>query len=434
MVKAIIMRLKETYENYHHVIIKEDIIDLMISLSNKYIYDRHQPDKTIDIMDEVCARVSLQETSSGKHLYKLHKELDKVKNDKNSLIMQQDFDNAYKFRQMEERLLDEINSVELKAISGDIAKEVKKEDVADVIHLRTKIPIYEILNDDFKVFKRIEKEMSEVIVGQDEAIKTLIDITKRIKLGLKEKGKCYSYLFCGPTGVGKTGLAKTYAKALVGESNVLRLDMSEYSEAHTVSKIIGAPPGYIGYDDNKTVLETVRNKPYSVIILDEIDKAHPAVLNLFFQILDEAFIKDANDKMIRFDNVLIIMTTNIGFNKTTVGFNNDDDEKVLSKLKRSLSNEFVNRIYKFILFNKLTKKDITRIINNHIKTIQDRFSRIQITIDKHVIDEIVELSNYKEFGARKIEKIIEDKIEGIIIDKMMKGDNELTIKTIKEYA
>lgn len=433
-VKAIMMRLKDTYESYHHVSISEEIIDLIIKLSNKYIYDRNQPDKTIDIMDEVCARVSLQETSNGKHLYKLHKELDKVKSNKNSLIVEQDFDNAYKYRQIEERLMDEINNIELKTFNTGTIKEVKKEDVADIINLRTKIPIYEILNDDAKVFRRIEKELTSSIIGQETAIKTLVDITKRIKMGLKEKGKCYSYLFCGPTGVGKTGLARAYGKALVGENNVLRLDMSEYAEAHTVSKIIGAPPGYIGYDDNRNVLESIRNKPYSVIILDEIDRAHPAVLNIFFQILDEAFIKDSNDKTIRFDNTLIIMTTNIGFNKNTVGFNDDDDDKILSKLKKNLSPEFVNRIYKFIVFNKLNKKEIVKIINNHIKMLKDRFPKIDIKIDSHVIEEVSELSNYKDFGARKIDKIIEDKIEGIIIDRMMQGEKEILIKTIKEYV
>lgn len=434
VVKDIMMHLKGIYEAFHHVNISEDIIDLIIKLSDKYIYDRNQPDKTIDIMDEVCARVSLQETNSGKHLYKLHKELNKVRDNKNNLIMAQDFDNAYKYKEMEERLTNEINNIELKAANKDVIKDVKKEDVAEVIHLRTKIPIYEILNDDVKIFKKIEKELHDNIIGQDQAIKDLIDITKRIKYGLKEKGKCYSYLFCGPTGVGKTGLAKIYAKALVGDSNVLRLDMSEYTEAHTVSKIIGAPPGYIGYNDNKNILESIRNKPYSVIILDEIDKAHPAVLNLFFQILDDACIKDANDKIVRFDNALIIMTTNIGFNKNTVGFNNDDNEKVFSKLKRNLSIEFVNRIYKFIIFNKLDKKEIIKIINKNIKTLKTRFDTIDIKLDSHVIDEIVELSNYKDFGARKIEKVIEDKIEGIIIDKMMQGEKEVIIKTIKEYV
>ncbi|MFA5409987.1 MAG: ATP-dependent Clp protease ATP-binding subunit, partial [Bacilli bacterium] len=434
VVKKILMRLKKTYESYHHVSITEEMIDLIIELSNKYIYDRNQPDKTIDIMDEVCAMVSIKETSSGKHLYKLYKELDQVKKEKNNLIVEQDFDNAYEYRQLESKLLDEINTIELKTINTGDAKEVKKEDIAEVISLRTKIPIYEILNDDIKTLKRIDKDISGCLVGQDEAIKTLIDVTKRIKFGFKEKGKCYSYLFCGPTGVGKTGLARAYAKALVGENNVIRLDMSEYSEAHTVSKIIGAPPGYIGYDDNKNILESIRNKPYSVIILDEIDRAHPAVLNLFFQTLDEAFMKDANDKVIRFDNVLIIMTTNVGFNQNMVGFNNQDDDKIIAKLKRHLSPEFVNRIYKVIIFNQLNKKNITKIIANSISLLKQRFNSVKIVIDKNVIEEIVDLSNYKDFGARKIDKIIEDKIEGIVIDGIMRGDKEIVVKTVKEFV
>lgn len=433
-VKEILTKLKSTYETYHNVQVGEDIIDLIIKLSNKYIYDRNQPDKTIDIMDEVCARVSLQQTTNGKQLYRLQKELNRVKINKNSLIIEQDFDSAYEYRKKEEELMDEINNMELKFLNTKTVREVKKEDVADVIHLRTKIPIYEILNNDLKIFKNISKELKGTIIGQDDAIKTLIDLTKRIKMGLKDKGKCYSYLFCGPTGVGKTGLAKAYGKALVGENNVLRLDMSEYSEAHTISKIVGAPPGYIGYEDNKNVLESIRNKPYSVIILDEIDKAHPTILNLFFQILDESYIKDANDKTIRFDNVLIIMTTNIGFNKNTVGFNNDDNEKILSKLKRNLSPEFVNRIYKYIIFNKLNKKEIIKIINNRIRILKERFDKINIKIDNHVIDEVAELSNYNDFGARKIDKIIEDKIEGIIIDAIMKNEKEVVIKTVKEYV
>lgn len=433
-VKQIMMHLKGAYESYHNVKISEEIIDLIIDLSSKYIYDRNQPDKTIDIMDEVCARVALKENGNNDHLSRLRKELDKIKSSKNNSIIEQDFDKAYKYRQHEQRLLDEINNIELQAINKEASKDVKKEDVADVIRHRTKIPIYEILNDDIKVLKKIEKDLSHRIIGQNEAIKILIDLTKRIKLGLKEKKKCYSYLFCGPTGAGKTELAKIYANALVGENNVLKFDMSEYSEAHTISKIIGAPPGYIGYDDNKNMLECIRNKPYSVIILDEVDKAHPSILNVFFQILDEACIKDANGRNVRFDNVLIIMTTNIGFNKNIVGFNSENDEKITSKLKQDLSPAFINRIYKYIIFNRLTKKDIIKIINQNIEMMKNRFSKVGIRICKNVIDEIVELSDYKDFGARKIDKIIEDKIEGIIIDEMLQGKTEIIIDTIKNFV
>jgi len=434
VVKEIMLRLKDIYEKYHRVKISEEIIDLIIQLTNKYIYDRKQPDKTIDIMDEVCARVSLEETSERKKLFKLQKRLDEVKKNKNNLIMEQDFNNAYKVKKEEEQLTSEINNLELNLANNRIVKEVKKEDVANVIHQRTKIPVYEIMNNDFTIFKKLEKTLNNEIIGQKEAVKDLMNITKRIRLGLRGKEKCYSCLFCGPTGVGKTALAKAYARELVGEENVLRLDMSDYSEAHAVSKIIGAPPGYIGYEDNKNVLESIRNKPHSVIILDEIDKAHPSVLNLFFQILDEAYIKDANDKTIRFDNTLIIMTTNVGFNKNVIGFNNEGEEKVLSKLKKHFSPEFINRIYKFIFFNRLNTKEIKSIINKDIDILKKRFSNIEIEIDSHVINEIIELSNCDDFGARKIEKVIEDKIEGIAIDEMIQGKSKVVIKTIKEYV
>ena len=195
---------------------------------------------------------------------------------------------------------------------------------------------------------------------------------------------------------------------MVGENNVIKLDMSEYAESHTISKIIGAPPGYIGYDDNKNILEEIRNKPYSVIILDEIEKAHQSVINLFLQVLDEAKIKDASGKIIRFDNILIIMTTNIGFNRNIVGFNNTNDNKILSKLKQHLSSEFINRIYNFTFFNKLNKKHLTKIIEKNINKMKQKFNNVNITINRGVINEIIELSNYKEFGARKVEKIIQD--------------------------
>ena len=431
-VKSIMMNLSEIYSSYHRVSISEDIIDLMIKLADKYIYDRNVPDKMIDILDEVCAKASLGNTNNNTAA--LEKELQEIKNNKHHYIMEQDFDNAYKYKQLEEQILDKINRIEVKNTRYKKMTEVKKEDIAAVIHQRTKIPVYEILKDESKMFQKIETDLKNEINGQDEAIKELINITKRIKLGLNEKNKCYSLLFAGSTGVGKTKLAKTYAKSLVGENNIIKLDMSEYSEAHSISKIIGAPPGYVGYEDNKNLLESIRNKPFSVIILDEIDKAHSSIINLFFQILDEAYIKNTNDKIIRFDNSLIIMTTNIGFNKYKVGFNNDEENKIISKLKSHLSVEFVNRIYKIIPFNKLGKKDIINIVNNKIKLLKNKFKDIKITIDKQVIEEIVELSNYSEFGARKIEKIIEDKVENIIIDKIMMKEKEVNLKAIKEHV
>jgi ATP-dependent Clp protease ATP-binding subunit ClpC len=434
MIKKIMMCLGGIYESYHKVVLNEKIIDLIIDLSEKYIYDRNQPDKAIDVLDEVCSKASLKETPYSKTLNKLYRKLETAKKKKNECIVNQEFNSAYKYKHDEEKLLSEINDLELNLIGDSNVKEVTKEDVAEVINIRTKIPVYEILSDNLKIFSKLEKDLKSNIIGQDNAINNLINITKRIKLGYKEENRCYSYLFCGPTGVGKTELAKRYASNLVGENNVIQLDMSEYAEAHTLSKIIGAPPGYIGYDDNKNILEEIRNKPYSVLIIDEIEKGHQSVINLFLQILDHAKIKDSNGKIVRFDNVLIILTTNIGFDKNVVGFNIASENKVLNQLKKNLSPEFVNRIYNIIVFNKLNKKDIIKIVNKYLNKVKSRFSDIKIEISRKVIEEIVELSCYKDFGARKIEKIVQDKLESIIIDNIMNNNNEIIIDTIKEYA
>ncbi|MDD2490064.1 MAG: ATP-dependent Clp protease ATP-binding subunit [Bacilli bacterium] len=430
MVKKILLKLKSIYEGYHQVSISEEIIDLIINLTEKYIYDRNQPDKAIDVLDEVCTKAALQETKETKKLNTLYKELEDIKDKKNKYIIDHAFTDAYQYRELEAQKLNEINNLELKMMKNYKIKTVTKENVAEVINNQTKIPIYEILNNNKKIFTKLGKELKNHIVGQNNAIKQLINITKRIKLGYRDAKKCYAYLFCGPTGIGKTELAVHYANNLVGIENVIKLDMSEFSEAHTVSKIIGAPPGYIGYEDNKNILEIIRDKPYSVLILDEIEKAHPAVINLFLQILDQAQIKDANGKNVRFDNVLILLTTNIGFKQ--VGFNIENEEKVISKLKQHFNIEFINRIHSVIVFNKLNKKDIAKITNNQINKMLKRFHNIDININPSVINEIVDLSLYKEFGARKIEKIILDNVESIIIDNIMKNNKTVTIETIKE--
>ncbi len=434
MVRKILMKLKGIYESYHQVMLKEEIIDTIIDLSDKYIYDRNQPDKAIDILDEVCAKTSLKETKNSKKLNQLYRDLENTKKQKNSCIVKHDIDNAYIQKDLEEKLLNEINNLELKILEKHKVKEVRKELVAEVINVKTKIPIFEIINDSKKIFGKLEKEIKSNIIGQEEAISKLINITKRIKLGFKDEKKCYSYLFCGPTGVGKTELAMCYAKNLVGENNVIKLDMSEFNESHTVSKIIGAPPGYIGYEDNKNILEEIRNKPYSVLIVDEIEKAHQSVINLFLQVLDYACLKDSNGKLVRFDNVLIIFTTNAGVGKNIVGFNIDNEEKIISKLKNYLSIEFINRLYNITIFSQLTKKEISKIVNKNLEKMKLRFKNVSIIINKQVIEEIIDLCDYKIFGARKIEKIIQEKLESIIIDNLMNDNMKVNIDSIKELV
>lgn len=435
-VKEILFKLKTIYEEYHLVSIPDDVIELIIDLSEKYIYDRNQPDKAIDIMDEVCAKVSLKENKDIKKYNELLKQLNEIRNKKNEAIINNEFDTAAEYKIKENKLENTINNLELNLYAKEKVKEVTKEDVAEVINIKTKIPVYELLSDNNKVIKRISTKIKNKIIGQDDSIDKVVNIAKRIKLGFKDENKCYSIMFTGPTGVGKTELSKLFASELVGKNNIIKLDMSEFHESYSISKIIGAAPGYVGYDDNKNILEEIRNKPYSVLILDEIEKAHPSIINLLFQILDESIIKDSKGNNIKFDNVTIIMTSNVGFNNNSIGFSENKKEQVLESLKENFSLPFINRIDNIILFNYLTCNDISKIINNKVKELEHKYKNrnIDIKVSKKVIDEIMDKCSYKEFGARKISKIIKNELENIIIEQVISGNNKINIRTLKQLV
>ena len=298
--KEILTKLKPVYEDFHGVIITDEIINQIINLSEKYIYDRNQPDKAIDLLDEVCASVKLKENSKLKKYNNLNKKIKEVIKNKNNLLIQEKFEEASIYKTEENELMNKINNLELDLYKTKREK-VEMIDIAKVINMKTKIPVYEIVSNDIDIAKKAEKTLKNEIKGQDKAIEELIKTFKKIKLGFKDDNKCYSMLFCGPSGVGTTHLAKLFGELLVSDRNVIKLDMSEFSEAHSVSKIIGSPPGYIGYNDNHNILEEIRNKPYSVLILDELEKANRTVLDIFYQILDESKIKDSLGKVVRFD-------------------------------------------------------------------------------------------------------------------------------------
>ena len=431
-VKEILNKLKPIYEKYHNVTIENDVIDLIVDLSERYIYDRNQPDKSIDILDEVCSFASLKESDELKEYKNYNKDLQLVINSKNEAIINNSFDNAAKFRKKEKELMDKINKLELDVIKDTNKKVISKEDVALVINKRTRIPVYELLKEQEQIILNIEENLKRNIIGQDEAVGKLIDLAKRIKLGFVDENKCNSIIFCGSSGVGKTCLAKMFGKELVGEENIIKLDMSEYSEAHSVSKIVGAPPGYVGYSDSKNILEEIRNKPFSVIILDEIEKAHPAIINLLFQILDDGKIKDSKGVEVHFDNTTIIMTSNIGFNENSIGFSNERNSVIEQKLKENFSLPFINRIDTTIFFKSLNKEDITKIVDINIKKLKNKYKNkgIKLTISKNAINEIVEKSGYKEFGARKISKIIKELVENQVIEKCMNGITNVNIMSI----
>lgn len=426
----ILTKLKPIYEKFHKVILQPELLDDIVKLSAKYIYDRSEPDKSIDIMDEVCSRVSIKETKIDKEITSLELEIDKLDKLKNSYIIENNIDKAYTYRKKEIVLQEKLNNLMLNINRNN--KIVTIKDVANVIHTKTQIPVYEILKDDAKVVKNIEKQLRDSIVGQDEAIKNLIDITKRIKFGYKSDNKCISFLFVGPSGTGKTALSKIYANLLVGGKNLIRLDMSEYADVTSVNKIVGSAPGYVGYDDNKNILDEIRNKPYSVILLDEIEKAHPQVINLFYQILDDGLIKDSKGNTIKFNNNIIIMTSNIGYEKNNVGFNNKAESTVLNELKNELSLPFVNRIDNIILFNHLTEENIRNIIKNKINVLKKKYANVTIKIGKNAVNEIVELSNYYDFGARKVDKIIKSRLENVIIDSILDNKSTVFITSLKK--
>lgn len=423
--KNILLKLKPLYEKYHKVSMNDSVIDSIIALSEKYIYDRNRPDKELDIMDEVCSKVSLQ-NNTNEEASKLQKELNDIRDKKKTYILDNDIKKAYYYRQKENEVLNKLNSLELTTTNS---KEVSINDIASVINNRCSIPMYEVLSDSVKSIKTIEDSLNKTIIGQDNAIKELISITKRIKLGYKDN-KCYSLLFIGPTGVGKTLMAKNYAKSFLGESNFIRLDMSEYSDATSINKIIGSNPGYVGYDD-KNILGLIKEKPNSILLLDEIDKAHPSVINLFYQILDEGKIKDNQGNVIRFDHITIIMTSNVGFEEIKVGFNQNKEDEVISSLKTVFPPSFINRIDNIITFNNLNKDNLIDIINNRIDYIKNKYNNITINIDNSVLEEVINKCNYHEFGARKVNKVLSNIVENKIVDAIINEKDSITITSNK---
>ena len=371
--------------------------------------------------------VSIKETNNQKEITNLKKEIDNLKKNKTSLILDNEISKAYTYLKKETKLTSKLNELILNQKSTE--KSITIEEIANVISEKTNIPVYEILNDNLKAIDKLKKELENNIIGQEHAINELIKTTKKTRLGYSNN-KVKSYLFLGPTGVGKTNLAKLYTKYLYGDNNLIRLDMSEYSDTTAINKLIGSSPGYVGYDDNYSILNQIKEKPTSVILLDEIDKSSPKVLNLLYQILDESQIKNNKNETINLNNNIIIMTSNIGFEETKLGFNNESKQNIKNSLKQKFPISLINRIDNIITFNSLTEKDINTIIKKKLKQLTKKYPGLNY--NNNIIKEITELSEYKEFGARRVDKIIESKLENIIIDKILNNES-LEITSIKEY-
>ena len=423
--KEILLKLKPIYEEYHHVIINDDTVNELVSLTDKYILDKKNPDKSIDILDTVCAKASLKKNNSLIKISKLKEELRLVNKEKNNLIINHHYIEATILRNNEIELETKLNKMKL------LSKNTKKriitiKDIAKVIENKTNIPIYEI-NSNNKLVNGLEKYLNNKIIGQENIIKEISMITKKIFLGFKSNLP-YSFLFIGKSGVGKTLLVKEYCKYL--NIPLIRLDMGEYKEAHTISKIIGSPPGYIGYNDYDNVLDKVKNNPYSIILLDEIEKACSEVINLFLNILDEGMITDSHGNNVSFKNTMIIMTSNIKSNEDSIGFNHSKNKE--DDIRNILSTAFVNRINRICYFNSLNEENIRLIIKNKIKEILSKYKQyhIKVTVNNSLINDLVKESDYEYYGARRINKVLEDKMDNLIINSILQKGKKMVINNL----
>lgn len=426
--KDILLKLKSLYESFHNTLISDEIVDYIIEVSDKYIYNRKFPDKAIDILDEVCARTVLLKNNNEEKIDKLKQQLKLIVKNKKESIVKENFDQATEFKNEQNKLETKINHLYLKNNQNNSPKHITKKMVMDVVTAKTTIPIFEDGNTNKKVIS-LEAHLKKKIKGQNEAIETLCNFAKKKQLGFTDN-KVHSFLFVGKTGIGKTLLVKEYAKELYNKNNLIRVDMSEYKEAHSVSKIIGSPPGYVGYEDQNYLLERVRNNPYSVILLDEIEKASTDVMKLFLQILDEGKIKDSKGVDVYFYNTTIFMTSNLGCSGNTIGFNENRENMIMNTLNEYFGVEFVNRIDDIIVFRNLEEDVVKEIIREKLKKLKNYYQKknIKITFNHQLVNKIMKESKYEIYGARRIEKVIDRNINNYIINEVLNGKQNIIVK------
>lgn len=436
--------IRDKYEAHHNVKISEEAIKAAVNLSVRYINDRFLPDKAIDLMDEAASRVKMKTYTIPDSLKKLEDKIAELDKEKEEAIRVQDFEKAATLRDEENKKKEELSKGKEKWNNKNSKNVVTltEEDIADVVANWTGIPVKKISQDENERLKNLETELHKRVIGQNEAVEAVAKAIRRGRLGLKDPNRPIgSFLFLGPTGVGKTELCKALAESLFGtEESMIRIDMSEYMEPHSVSKLIGSPPGYVGFDDGGQLTEKIRRKPYSVILFDEIEKAHPDVMNMLLQILDDGRLTDAQGRTVNFKNTVIIMTSNVGAriitDKTFLGFSNGNDEEknadkdyentkkdVMAELKRQFRPEFLNRIDEIIVFHKLNDEDIKKIINIMINQLEKRLNAQNITldVDEKVKELIAKKGVDKNYGARPLKRAIQSMLEDKIAEEMLDG-------------
>ena len=443
----ILMNTKDKYEAYHKVTYSEPILNLCVDLAERYITDREFPDKAFDIIDEVGAR-SQVEIKMPEIIEELKQQASNIKQEKLEVVKKQNYEEAANLRDKEKKILGKLED-EKKKFENDLTnskREVTEELVYEVVSNMTKIPISKLNADETRLLAELEKNLSGKVIGQEDAVIKIAKSIRRNRLGIKDPNKPIgSFIFLGSTGVGKTLLAKQLAKEIFGsEDNLIRVDMSEFQEKHTISRLIGAPPGYVGYDEGGQLTEQVKNKPYSVILFDEIEKANKDIFSALLQVLDDGHLTDGIGRKINFKNCVIIMTSNIGVKKLEefgagIGFKSANTyieeeykrEMLKKELKKFFAPEFLNRIDEIIVFNSLKKDEIVEIVKLELSKLTQRLigRNYLIKFDNSVVDFISEVGFDENYGARPLKRAIQDKIEDYISEEVLKGN----IKEGTEY-
>ena len=440
----ILKGLREKYEQHHKLHITDEALKAAVELSTRYINDRFLPDKAIDLMDEAASRVRMEQEEPSEELKSLEEKINALSKDKDAAINAQDFEKAAQLRDIEKDYKEQVEiERDKRRKNNQEHRDVNAEDIAAVVSGWTGIPVTRLTEDEGQRLLHMEDILHKRVVGQDEAVKAVARAIRRGRVGLKDpKRPIGSFLFLGPTGVGKTELCKSLAEAMFGDENaMIRIDMSEYMERHTVSRLIGSPPGYVGHDEGGQLTEKVRRKPYSVVLFDEIEKAHEDVWNIMLQILDDGRITDSQGRTVDFKNTVIVMTSNIGAKALTaagakLGFDADEKaeadadkayaqakETVMAELRQTFRPEFLNRIDDIIVFRALTEPDIEEVARRMLKTVANRMETMGIHLDADdaAVKELAKEGFDPKYGARPLRRAIQSKVEDAVAEKMLDG-------------
>ena len=450
----ILKGLRDSYEAHDKLRITNEAIEAAVNLSSRYIADRYLPDKAIDLIDEGASKVKLKGLTSPPDIKSLEELIEKLEQEKASAINEQDFERAAKLRDEQKNVQSQLDTAKKEWYESreNRSGEVTPEVIAEIVSEWTGIPVVQLTKEESERLLNLEKELHERVIGQNEAVSSVAKAIRRGRVGLKDpKRPIGSFIFLGPTGVGKTELCKALAAAMFGDENaMLRIDMSEYMEKHTVSRLVGSPPGYVGFDEGGQLTEKVRRKPYSVILFDEIEKAHPDVFNILLQILDDGRLTDSQGRTVDFKNTVIIMTSNIGAKLLTekhnsLGFTNEESksgdsentrELVLGELKKAFRPEFLNRIDDIIVFDRLSKDEIKEIAVKMLDNLKKRMSDMEIEIEftDEAVTAIADKGFDEIYGARPLRRAITSEIEDPLSEKMLDGSVKADSKIKCDFA